>query len=411
MKLKKSQKNTPDPTDTEPQDVLVDEAEGSENEDDLGEVDPLLLGRSVVAGTDWTSDTILRQLEKGNITLDPVFQRRDAWNDKRKSKFIESLILGLPIPQIVLAESRENRGTFIVIDGKQRLLALWRFAGKSDDPAFAPLTLTGLTVREDLNGVAFNDLQTESQLGRYLSAFENSTIRTVVVRNWQSEKVLYIIFHRLNTTSVPLSPQELRQALHPGEFLRFAAEYSESSPGLQRALNLSKPDFRMRDVELLVRYFAYKNFIDDYSGNLKEFLDGTCKVLNKNWKARKAQLKGQAAELESAIRSVYSIFGTTGAFRKWEGTRFEKRFNRAAFDVMAYFFSEKSIREAARAKKRRISLEFRDLCSNNERFRRSLETTTKSVEANSIRFSVWGHSLENILGIPVRIPKIRRRGK
>ncbi len=221
---------------------LEDTGEGGESEEDLGKVDPSLINKAVVTGSDWTADTILKQLEKGNIVLDPVFQRRDAWNDKRKSKFIESIILGLPIPQIVLAESQESKGTFVVIDGKQRLLTLQRFAGIKLDSGDGPLKLSGLEVREDLNGKTLSDLQQSAQLSKYLSAFENQTIRTVVVRNWQNERVLYLIFHRLNTTSVALSPQELRQALHPGDFLRFAAKYSEESPGLKKTLKLKKCD-------------------------------------------------------------------------------------------------------------------------------------------------------------------------
>jgi hypothetical protein len=65
-------------------------AEGSETEEDIGHDDPTLLARAVVTGTDWAADTILKQLEKGNIALDPVFQRRDAWDEKRKSRFIKS---------------------------------------------------------------------------------------------------------------------------------------------------------------------------------------------------------------------------------------------------------------------------------------------------------------------------------
>lgn len=91
---------------------------GVETEDDLTSLDPSLLGKAVVSSTDWTAETIIGQLTKGNISLDPIFQRRDAWTQSRKSKFIESIILGLPIPQLVLAESPEKKGAFIVIDGK-----------------------------------------------------------------------------------------------------------------------------------------------------------------------------------------------------------------------------------------------------------------------------------------------------
>jgi hypothetical protein len=389
------------------EDVLEDQAsEGMESEEDLGTVDPSLLGKAVVTGTDWTADTILSQLQKGNIDLDPTFQRRDAWTQSRKSKFIESIILGLPIPQLVLAESQETKGTFIVIDGKQRLLSLQQFAGVNLEPEKAPLVLKDLLVRKELNGKTFAELQDDPDLRRYLTAFENQTIRTVVVRNWQNEKVLYIVFHRLNTSSVPLSPQELRQALHPGNFLRFAVDYSENSVGLRKALNLKRPDFRMRDVELLIRYFAYKNFIANYSGNLKEFLDTTCQSLNQQWSKREDDIRRQAEEFERAITVSFRIFGKESTFRKWDGERFERRFNRAVFDIMVYYFSERAVRKVAVQSKQEIKEAFKELCENNQRFLKSLETSTKSTEATSIRLTRWGKVLKG-LGLPVRIPVLK----
>src|SRR5215472_16456348 len=68
---------------------------------------------AVVSATDWTTETVVSQLKRRNIQLNPRFQRRDAWRRDRKSRFIESLIVGLPIPQIVLAESKKDRGKFI----------------------------------------------------------------------------------------------------------------------------------------------------------------------------------------------------------------------------------------------------------------------------------------------------------
>ncbi len=391
----------------EPDQVLDDtNPEGTESEEDLGAIDPSLLGRAVVAGTDWTAETILSQLAKGNITLDPAFQRRDAWKQARKSKFIESIILGLPIPQLVLAESQELKGTFIVIDGKQRLLSLQQFAAINLSADQEPLQLNGLLVRKELEGKKYSDLQNDPKLAKYLSAFENQPIRTVIVRNWQSEKVLYIIFHRLNSTSVPLSPQELRQALHPGKFLRFAVEYSETSRGLKKTLRLTKPDFRMRDVELLVRYYAYKNFISNYSGNLKEFLDDTCKALNAQWKTRETQIRQQAEQLERAITATFKIFGKGLGFRKWDGKSFERRFNRAVFDIMVYYFSQSAVRNEALKSKNKVKAAFQQICADAPAFLRSLETTTKSIEATSLRFSRWGRTLK-LVGIPAQIPRLR----
>lgn len=131
----------------------VQEVEGQEEGlDDVAIVSPIIVHQSVVSGTDWTAETIITQIDKGNIQLNPRFQRRDAWETTRKSQFIESLILGLPIPQLVLAESPSKRGAYIVIDGKQRLLSIRQFAAKTDDKTFSPLKLSGLTIREDLKG-------------------------------------------------------------------------------------------------------------------------------------------------------------------------------------------------------------------------------------------------------------------
>src|SRR5260221_5451516 len=81
----------------------------------------------VVFSRDWTVETIVRQIERKNIDLNPKFQRRNAWNDEKRSKLIESLLIGVPVPEIVLAEDQSKKGAFLVIDGKQRLHAVAGF--------------------------------------------------------------------------------------------------------------------------------------------------------------------------------------------------------------------------------------------------------------------------------------------
>jgi hypothetical protein len=181
-----------------------------ESEEDLTDLDAAALGSAVVWGTDWTSATIIDQLKRQSIFLDPAFQRRDAWSAERKSRFIESLLLGLPIPQLVLAESEVKKGRFTIIDGKQRLLSLSKFAGVDLPDGEKPLVLKGLDIRKDLNGLTYDDMKADAKLEDIVSAFENQPIRTVVIRGWKKEGLLYIIFHRLNSGSLPLSPQELR---------------------------------------------------------------------------------------------------------------------------------------------------------------------------------------------------------
>lgn len=114
--------------------------------DDLDELlNPDRFRDAVLYGTDWTVRTLLDQIEVGNIDLSPSFQRRDAWSAKNKSRFIESVALQLPIPQIVLAERQDQRGRYIVLDGKQRLLTLAQFAGNlpEDHPLWEQSKKTG----------------------------------------------------------------------------------------------------------------------------------------------------------------------------------------------------------------------------------------------------------------------------
>lgn len=188
-----------------------DDLDGEENEP--SNVSSTDVTRAVVTDTDWTTETILSQLRRGNIQLNPKFQRRDAWDKARKSKFIESLILGLPIPQIVLAEDKKQRGKFIVLDGKQRLLALRQFAAGSsfavskEEQDFKGFNLTSLDVRDDLRLKTLEKMENDSELVDDLNAFLNETIRTVVVRRWPNEEFLNLVFLRLNTGSVRLSPR------------------------------------------------------------------------------------------------------------------------------------------------------------------------------------------------------------
>ena len=75
---------------------------------------------------------------------------------------------------------------------------------------------------------------------------------------------------------------------------------------------------------------------------------------------------------------------------------------------MAYYFSQAPLRKASRAASGEVKEAFKTLCAHDERFRRSVETTTKSIEANSVRFSRWGRVLSNTIGLAVDIPKFKK---
>ena len=357
-------------------------------------------------GTDWTVETILSQLKKGNIDLNPSYQRRNAWNINKKSKLIESLILGLPVPELILAESKEKKGSYIVIDGKQRLLSIRQFCADKNDEDFKKFKLRKLEIIEDLNGIDYNKIYSDPLLDNYQSAFENQTIRTIVIKNWPNEDVLYKIFHRLNTGSLKLSPQELRQALHPGPFLTYIDNYSlsdERSAILRNILNLKNPDPRMDDVELLIRYFAFKNFSSKYAGKLKQFLDETCQLLNIEYKVNGDRIDKQIEEFEHGVNTAFEIFGEH-AFRKWDLDKYTNRFNRAIYDIMVYYFSIPEIRNKSLEHKDAIKTKFEELCLHDVEFRESFETSTKNIEPTTKRFSTWGIALSEITGLPISSP-------
>ena len=240
------------------------------------------ISETVVAGSDWTTATIRDQLIRENIQLNPRFQRRDAWNITRKSRFIESLILGFPVPLIVLAANNKEKGKFIVLDGKQCLLTILQFYGDSATPNNS-FTLKDLEFLDNLNGCQYQDIENDFNLNDILDQLDNQTIRTIVIRNWKTESFLHKIFLRLNQENTPLSPQELRQALHPGDFINFLDDRAIESQALKKIFKSPYPDFRMRDTDILLRYVAFHYYLSDYRGDVQMLLDKTCKNFNKEW--------------------------------------------------------------------------------------------------------------------------------
>jgi hypothetical protein len=339
---------------------------------------------AVMTTADWTVGTIYNQVKKGTIDLDPGFQRRHAWDDIRKSRLIESLIAGLPIPNIVLAENSEHRGRFLVIDGKQRLLTIQDFLE-------GRLALQGLDLRPDLDKATFDTLPAADR-----EFLENNTIRSTLIRNIQDANFLYVMFFRLNSGSLQLSPQELRRALIGGDALTAIDTYIENSkyfpeifgPGLDR---------RMRDSEIVLRFIAFENHYEKYEGDLKRFLDDTVRYFEQGGKAAADDLQHSFEKLDFSLHATLDIFGDD-AFKKWTGEKYERRINRAVFDVISRFFSDPKVADLARRDVEGVQNAFKAVCDEVE-FRAAVEKTTKSVNATRTRINMWGQRLARVLGL------------
>ncbi|MDQ7805874.1 DUF262 domain-containing protein [Amycolatopsis sp. A133] len=345
---------------------------------------------TVTWSTDWTVGTIIEQLRRDRFDLEPAFQRRDVWNQTKQSRFIESLLLGIPVPQLILAERNSARGKFIVLDGKQRLRSLQRFAGL-DGP---PLRLTGLDVLTNLRGATYEDFL-DDNLEAHSAALENQSIRAVVLRGWANEALLYLTFLRLNSNVVGLSPQELRRALHPGKFMEYLMEHSGEDTHIQNFLNIKKPDFRMRDAEILLRHIALTLRIREYRGNLRAFLDETCSLFNSEWQSAEREVRQASEGFDRAAAFTSLIFGKE-AFRRYSSRGYERPRNRAVLDIMAFYFQHPEIRRTLGEHRGSIKPLFEDLCRNNAEFSESLTSTTKSVGAVMTRLTYWGRALSEL---------------
>jgi hypothetical protein len=352
-----------------------------EDEDDIqGQIS---FKDAVVLNADWTIETINLQIKKGNIDLQPGFQRRAAWDDKRKSRLLESIIVGMPVPNIVLAENRDHRGRFIVIDGKQRLVSISEFVSDA-------YKLKGLDIRKDLNDKRFSELPAGDR--EYL---ENATIRSTLIRNWNDENFLYAIFFRLNSGSLPLSPQELRKALVGGNLLDAIENYLLNSQAFKKIFG-DTLDKRMRDSELVLRFLAYERGLVDYRGDFKDFLDSTTKYFESDWKIREPEATAGLKKLDESLDLAHKLFGRD-VFKKWLGDRYERVINRALFDCVARFFADPAVVGAVLGKEAEVVNVFKNLCLNQD-FKDSIEKTTKSVHATFTRIDCWGENLAKCLG-------------
>ncbi|MDI3345933.1 DUF262 domain-containing protein [Streptomyces sp. AJ-1] len=356
---------------------------------------------------DWTVETVVSQMRKGRIDLNPSFQRRDAWTRVAKSQYVESLVQRFPVPQIVLAEDPKRPGKFLVIDGKQRLLSIRQFCANPDDPRDAEwqnekLRLTGLKESANLNGLTYERM--EEKFPGDATRFENATIRAVLLRKWHSQDFLYTIFYRLNSGSLKLSAQELRQALFPGDFMDFVDSYSGTSPALRWLLRKPKPDRRMVDAELLLRFISFHVGVHVYEGNLKNFLDDTAETLSDAWKeGAEGEVKSAVEQMEQAIFAARDVFGAD-ACRKYVEGKFERSLNRALFDVQIHYLTDPDLRGWQTENPGRTVKAFKDLCTSDAAFIDSVSSTTKTPRAVRKRFEAWGKKLSDVSGIEYHPP-------
>lgn len=206
------------------------------------------------------------------LIIQPEYQRLFRWSLQQKSHLIESILLELPVPQIFVIENQD--GVFELIDGLQRISTILQFM-EPQSIGLDPLVLDGCTLVQGLNGLAFTQMPLSLRL-----RIKRSPIRTVVIKKQSRGFLRYEMFKRLNTGGSNLEPQEIRNCSSRmlGDrgiaFYSTLVQLSLTEDFAACADYLPQPDKDKKAAEeLVLRFFATKNFIDSFKGSVRDWLD------------------------------------------------------------------------------------------------------------------------------------------
>lgn len=272
-------------------------------------------------GADFLIDGLIARLQSEDIYR-PTFQRQFVWSIPQASKFIESILLGLPIPGIFLYREEQTR-KHLIIDGLQRLTTIASFNAGKFPGGSRIFRLERL--KSGFNGKSKDDLD-EADKRRFLdTAIHATIIQQIAPENDQSS--IYYIFERLNTGGTPLQPQEIRAALFHGPFEDFIQEMNNNA--LWRNVFGQKHN-RGKDLEMILRFLAFRYVRDRYKAPMKIFLN--------NFLASNRRLqKHSADEMENAFIGALEYITSAVGRRPFRPV---KVLNAAAFDAVTVVVSQ-----------------------------------------------------------------------
>jgi hypothetical protein len=243
------------------------EEQETELEDNLGEEpDEVIPFQYTITsyGADYPVDGLVKRMRDGDIFV-PSFQRGYVWTMKQASRFVESLILGLPVPGVFLSKEQETQ-KLLVIDGQQRLRSLQFFY----DGIFAETgrEFSLRSVQKQFGGATYRKLSDEDR-----RRLDDSIIHATIVKQdvpSEDDSSIYYIFERLNTGGTLLTPQEIRACIYHGQFNELLKELNKNQSWREVYGPVSS---RMRDQELILRFLALYFDMSRYERPMKEFLN------------------------------------------------------------------------------------------------------------------------------------------
>ena len=222
----------------------IEEDEFEESNDDLFNITSF--------GADFSFRELIDVYKEGEL-IKPELQRKYVWKKKEASRFIESILLGLPIPSIFLANTKDNRR--LIIDGYQRIMTVYDYVERGifgEEDKFFKL-VNANTINHRWRGKSFSELSASDQ-----RKIKNTTIHAIIFEQKKPENndsSLFQVFERINTSGKTLNAQEIRNCIYQGNLNSLLFELNKL-PKWRKLYGEDKEDSRMLDIENILRFFA-----------------------------------------------------------------------------------------------------------------------------------------------------------
>lgn len=269
---------------------------------------------------DYVIGYLKQMFEIGNLYVPLDYQRNFIWNEKDKCFFIESVLMGLPIPFMFFSDTTDGR--IEIVDGAQRTQTLIEFIQ-------GDLILKDLEILTESNGFSFKELDPVIQ-----RRFENTSIRVVYLEEGTTEKIRQEIFKRINTGGKKAVPTETRRGAIEGKFMDFLGKCTKNERFNKLAPRSELTEKRYEGIELVSRFFAYSdNFANDfpeYTGNVAQYIDKYIEKMNELWEEE--DLEGDYNERFNNMLDFAERYLGTRGFRKKEKS---KSTPRARFEALS----------------------------------------------------------------------------
>ena len=336
-------------------------------------------------GADYPVDSLVKRIDSCDIVVPRFswasderseivgFQRDYVWPRTKSDRFIESLLLGLPVPGIFLV--KEPSGRFLVLDGHQRLHTLHSFyEGVIHGQEYR---LVG--VEDRFQGKRYQDLDVEDR-----RRLDDSIIHATVIRQDEptaDQSSVYMIFERLNTGGVNLQPQEIRVALYHGELVRVLRNLNDH-PAWRRLYG--KRSRRLKDMEMILRFFAFHYEAAAYRSPMKEFL-------NRYMAGNKALARQSEDELVQIFTDTVTVLNDAIGVRAFRPVR---AVNAAVVDSVMTGLARR-IKEGSITNSSQVAQSYAELMKD-DRYRGAIETGTSQESNVETRLELATEAFANV---------------